>query len=864
MKSFFKKLSLVLAAAMVITMLPMQSAKAADVIIGERDGNKVTPVAQVEVGYNAEWGFLNVTPYDAAAYNSVKFTSSNKAVAVIGGAKNRNIQAIAAGKTTISFSCTNGKGTTFTAKSELEVVAKGQLKAFELKQTEKDVVIATFGSAADATAAKEKMTVELIKKTKSGQEIKLGSTAKPEVKDNTVVIKNLIPQLTYRVTVGTDSKDIEMTMGKYDSFQVVYGYAYVGKDKNILGSSIISGEVKPEVIVYDENGIIIDRPEYADGNLVFDYDSDVSDDDAFCYGDGTVEFSKAGSKCKVTVTYIYTDANNDEQKDTWTGWVYSTDYVAPAISGWASSIGLTKADKIGKDANYTNKELKVYEDYYLVFKLDGSDGKVYTGYNVSGQAACAESGKQVLTLDASQFDYYFAKAKDDNILSIYEGANSTKITGWSAGTSRIYLYKRVGTTRDTNKDEIVGLIDVTVKAEPKLTYVSLSTSSVDAWQNSMDTTRKVTVTVQDQYKQLFDIAETDIILKDKDGNQVNTGAYDVTEKKAGEYELALYLNQSTVFAADSKSVYTVAVGDKKANLSIGTKTVSTTGTPSYDLVVNDVKVTDKSIINATNVANIVSNIKVVETYSRVAVNAVNFWLVSDDPTSSEALAAIGTSTTPIVVIRNSAKKLVSQDKTNTIGTTAAPTRVGTSGFDFDAFTNVTATSKGKVGDCLLAGTFTATVYQNTANGLRKLSTKNFTISNNIKGIQSVDPTYQLKADGTVNKDAAVWGANETKGVYTVSASTTNALWLDLCARLNCFYDVDGNGSVTKDGGEIRSLKNNATTGLPNFEIVSVDYINGAKSDKEVYVRSITVKYTTAGDVYNQQTITLNKKLLINQ
>ena len=856
MKSFFKKLSLVLAAAMVITMIPMQSAKAADVIIGERgEGNKVTPVSQVEVGYNAVWGFLGVTDYNTAASKTVKFTSSNKAVATVNG---RTVTALSAGTTTISFSCTNSKGVAFTADSVLTVVAKGAKKAFTAKQTAYDTITVEFASEDAAKAAKDKIKVELVKTTVAKGRFTLPSNAKVAQNKEKLTITNLNAQLTYCVSLDGTSQDVYMTLNKPAQVILTYPITPVGKDTDITGQPNMNPSVTPVVEVVDAVGVVVARP--TNNNLSFSADIDKSTDTAVLTSsiDGNVVFNAQDAYCTVKVVYSYTD-NGEIKTLEDTAVAQACAYTEPGLGDWVAAIGATTAT--GKKAVYGGEKvtINVKDTYNLVYYFAGTDGNKYTGANVI-TTVTTDVAKQ---LNTARYEYYFAKADDSaSVLSLYQSANSASIKGWTKGTERVYLYKAktVG-TQAPSTDEIVGYIDVTVNAEPTITSMTLDKYSISGYRDGYEHKATVVATIKDQYNQAIDVAAANVTVKDKDINETILGtATEYVEKG----KVKINIDFATLPSFGTNVLYKtvnvcIANTNIKVPFTIYAQTVNQNSYVGYQVIADDCTVNDSKLRNATEVGKIGVNIKVVKTFGGVAYQTVPFVLSSDDITKT----AYTDISKPVVIITDASRKIVNEDKQGTqigTGTSAINVTNADEGFFFDAFKDNT----GNVADKLKTGTFTANIYQiTTASKVGAFSIKTgktFTISNAAKNIQSINANFQLTKDGDNVKvtDTAVWSADDAKTAFSVDdvSGDGNVFVTALLGKLYGWYDMNSNGKV--DDGEINTI-----SALTNANVVGKDIITGA-DNSEVYVKTITIQYTTAANVDVKQTITLNRKFKINQ
>ena len=139
MKSFFKKLSLVLAAAMIITLIPAQAAKAADAKVityaKQKESKAVEGAFELKVGDSEDFKFLGCPDYKTTGSKvNGGWTSSNEAVATV---NNKGVvTAVAAGTTEIAYNATGYTGSLFV------VVPADSYAVYLADQTTKEKVTA--------------------------------------------------------------------------------------------------------------------------------------------------------------------------------------------------------------------------------------------------------------------------------------------------------------------------------------------------------------------------------------------------------------------------------------------------------------------------------------------------------------------------------------------------------------------------------------------------------------------------------------------------------------------------------------------------------------------------------------------------
>jgi len=897
MKSFFKKLSLVLAAAMVITMLPAQSIKAAgnDVVIGpSKELAQASQKFTMEAGSTAKWGFWGASDY---AYktdaSSIRFTSSKPAVATV-DSTSRVVTAVSAGETIIKFSVTT-KSKTWTGEATLTVTAKGVVGNVEAKQYAKDTIYVTFATEDEAKAAKDNTKVQLIKKTSAREfEIPVNS-AKFTVKENVLQISQLSWGVTYRVLVnGKKVADVPMTKGTPTLLIVTYEPTAVGStttSKTITGTSNTNPTGAPTVTVYDENGIVIEQGESKNvSGLRFTSDSAKSKNASIISNtQGTVQFRAVDAYCYIKATYTF-KVDNVNKEITWEGYATAKKYEAPDLGGFVEGIAATKSDKRGKNVSYTGftAELNAKDERELSYYFVASDGYRYAGYNVYGTAGYTDDSdakKSIQQLDNGQYKFYFAK-EDANAtsVSISESGNRTYVKGWKAGTERVYLYRQLGNDRSAS-DEIMGYIDITVNPESVITYLELDSNAINGFANGYDRTATITAQIRDQYGNK---KAGNVVIVDKNGNNY-TGTNGIavannTDSTNGKSKITvtfanaagLFTTETTVREFYAKVENTnIQYGFTIACTSIGTPTTSNTG---YIINTSDKTIKDSTFIGTTSMANMVVPIKVIKTVDGNRYAAEAFYVASS--TTFTGLVA----GTKVVVITDSEGNAVNKDATASIGTGAGATYVNTAdkascggypGHPFDIVNDDTSNEDGIIGKNILVGTFTATLYEVTASGSRTLDSSSFTVTDGREKIQNINETYALKVSNkvaVVDTDNKIWD-NSTTGTPTVTVDSSNATTIaqgksdvydEVVDVLYGWYDKNSNGEAvdtTDSSDEVGTL----TQLFPTLDVVDDESDLIFSSDyREAYVKYITFTYVTGSGMKEKQTVELNRKFVIRR
>ena len=122
-------------------------------------------------------------------------------------------------------------------------------------------------------------------------------------------------------------------------------------------------------------------------------------------------------------------------------------------------------------------------------------------------------------------------------------------------------------------------------------------------------------------------------------------------------------------------------------------------------------------------------------------------------------------------------------------------------------------------------------------------------------IQSVDSTYQLKADS--DKVVRVKdGSNKDVAVTTAKGAYSDALVATIVGQLYGWYDANSDGKATTD--EVKSIALLA----PGFTVNTAlsKYYQGATG--ELYINYVTIEYSTPVGAKVQQRIPVDRKFQI--
>ncbi|MCR5585519.1 MAG: Ig-like domain-containing protein, partial [Lachnospiraceae bacterium] len=605
MKSFFKKLSLVLAAAMVITMLPLQSAKAVTKVNLGVDATKAAAgeTIELEVGATQKIGFYGVANYNTAGAKTKAWKSDNTSVATV---SNAYVKAVAPGTANISFTCTNN-GIDYAGTVKVVVIDPNAKSTISAKQTTWQTVVVTFADEAAAKAAKDGVVVERVKTSSKGT-FYLNVSAKPAVKDNTLVIEPLSNGVTYRITVPGATKPFEITMnvGAPDFVDISYGTVYMSSETktDITGESLRNPLVTPEVKVYDANGIVV-QTEAKGFKFSTDKTANVGNP-VFNTTKGTIRFNKLESSCYVKVVYSYKDANGktitlDPAETT----VSPVNYVAPNLQGFVEKITLVekdaKADEIvyPSDYNYT-AEIAVEQELALAFYFETPEGTKYAPDIVKSTVINSKNEKTMLNCKTNGAAYSYYVVKDDpnaNFISVKQNANTVLVRGWNEGSEVLCIYERAKAGKeDTLTDKLVGVLTVEVSEEAKVVDLGLEENSLSGFINTEINDDKVGVlkySLEDQYGKAINAY---LEIKATDGKPVSGITIEDNGKAKGKIKVDYNAFGKAVEGRELEISVKNQKDEFKDYITVTADEINTSGAKGYQLVVSDRTIKNKDFV----------------------------------------------------------------------------------------------------------------------------------------------------------------------------------------------------------------------------------------------------------------------------
>lgn len=875
MKSFFKKLSLVLAAAMVITMLPLQSTKAATKVNLGIDATKAAAgeTIELEVGATQKIGFYGVTNYNTAGAKTKVWKSDNTSVATV---TNAFITAVAPGTANISFSCTNN-GIDYTGTVKVVVKATSSVPQTQgnvsAKQTKWDTVEVTFADEEAAKAAKDKIVVERVKTSSKGT-FYLNVSAKPTQDKNVCKINPLSDGVTYRITVPGAAKPfvITMSVGAPDFVDISYDTVYMSSETktDISGNSLSNPLVQPTVNVYDANGVIVQTD--AKG---FKFSTDKTKNignPVFNTTKGTIRFNKLESSCYVKVVYSYKDANGKSVSlDPAETTVSPVTYVAPNLQGFVEKITLvdknTKPADIVYPSDYNYKaEIAVDQELALAFYFETPEGVKYVP-DIVKTTVKTDSFKEAKA-NGALYNYYVVK--DDPTatnISFRDNQNGTVyVRGWNEGSEVLCIYeKAVANKQDPLTDKLVGILNIEVEEEAKVVDLHLSDNTLNGFINTEITADKVGVikyTLEDQYGKAI---AANLEVKATDGKPLAGVTIEPSDDKTkGEIKVNYFTFGKSADGRELEISVKNQKDDFKDYITVTTDEIGNTS-PGYQLVVKDRTIKNKDLVNHIG-TGLVLSIDVANTFedNRKDLNAP-FYVIGDPDTSiakapasvQGALVAVITDEEGNTVTKDiSGRKFKLASELNNATSYFASVAAGDA-FNLDLFWGVgdaAAMATPVNSETLFTGTYTVTLYKTTNTGLSLIDAVEFTVANGIEKLQKTQNTYKLIQDPDnakavkVDKDHTGWNSD------TVTSATSTALVEQIVNTLWTWLDKDSDGEY--DSEELYQIGN-----LPGgVTYTDWKFVEGANGEKEIFIKYVTIKYQEAtGMPIIEQTIEINKK-----
>jgi len=478
MKSFFKKLSLVMALAMVVSMMaPAASAFAADLIIAGQEEAKADAKESysVEVGKEVDFKF-----YGAAAgwQDLYKWESADETIAkpLVNekGEQDGRFEGLKDGEVEVTLTIGEQKATVKLVVGKGNVVVED--KSFEVKQTTANTVEITF---ADAKYATKDIAVTKLGKTTTGTVTEIvWPVNKVELKDNKATVTTWVDFGTgeYRFTANGESVDAATAVGYPDFAVITYKNTYTYADNNNAAST-------PEIAVYDANGVKLTG--YT--NWYFE----LLNTDANAYVENTTGnlylwSVGAVANIKATLTYVVgTETKTVECPVVVTCQAKPAYTVNNYIEKYAVTESGTAFDKIvwGKSDVIINNEKAYYVTGIIKDSLDKTKS-----FNV------LFTDKDNALLDG----YYVRYASSNPSVALVNDVTG-EILGVNTGSAYVLVSLYKNATPNDIAVGVIAAIPVNVCAAKKATVLTLDKYVDTLLTEGEFTTSTVTATVKDQY-----------------------------------------------------------------------------------------------------------------------------------------------------------------------------------------------------------------------------------------------------------------------------------------------------------------------------------------------------------------------------
>ncbi len=506
MRKLGKILSLIVAAFIVVGMLPLNTAWAArgKVVLGESK-TTVSDKFELEVGESIDLNFYGATGYvyktDAA---SVHWKTDNSKIVSVD--RKGVITGVAPGSATISLTVTVASTRTSYEGSAQITVKDQQSVKFQLVSYEKAILIYSTEEAAKEAYSKGIKMKREIRRSIFGTADFRDDYCKAEIdfKDKNIInLKvNFLNNTKYRFFAegfepeGHDEIVSWETVPSYA--QLYYENAYMSSSggRDITGTKSLNYcEASPVFTLFDQNGIIIGTNSGSNGSfegvsgvsgtIKYFKDSATGNASLKTPAGGVVRISDMSQSITVHAVWTSDDKKTEIVSSGYT--VIPEEYVIPDLGGTVEAIVVTK-DK-GNDIDWSNGSN--WEGYVregdntskVLWYFLASDGKKYS--------ACADAyaADDINKLDSSKYSFVYEISGFENY-SYFEGGSvpstaqatvetrSGKILPYRSNSQvTISIYQcEEGKTYKTNKAFWVGEVVVNILDARDVDYIAIEDS----------------------------------------------------------------------------------------------------------------------------------------------------------------------------------------------------------------------------------------------------------------------------------------------------------------------------------------------------------------------------------------------------
>ena len=470
------------------------------------------------------------TTKKASSRAKITYTSNDETIATV--SEDGTVKGVKAGKATITAKLTIGKDTA-TATQEVEVKNYVLSTVAQNKLTELTATVT--GDTKNLKATDFAIKSEATKVVYPVSKVSVDS--KDASKVTLTLFSELKDAATYDVTLDGITKTFVASDGKVAS---------IALDKATIPYAT---ETEVKLVSKDANGVVVKELKYGETDSNYDFTINTNGNG---YTNGSkLYLNKVGDTATAEITYKTGkyDQNGKPEGNIGPNKVTITATAQSEVNNFAVRIDDT-AKKFDK-AKDTNK-IAVNETKVAMFKIQNADNQEISDYS---KYTFESSDKSVLMLASNKVGTN----------------NSIAITALKNGTAYILVKK---------DDKVVGSVAIDIVAERAVATLDVDKSAVTLSQDLTNDTKKVNVTLKDQYGDKWagdynlnvECLSTDA--KNAQGNTLTVNA--VNANAASKYfTFTAKTGKDVTFNATAeKGNYVYKISYKKDNKEVAAKTVS--------------------------------------------------------------------------------------------------------------------------------------------------------------------------------------------------------------------------------------------------------------------------------------------------
>ncbi len=534
MRKLVKTFSYIIAAIMVICLLPAKNALAARgrVALGETKYSTADSY-EMTVGETKDLNFYGAKGYIYKTDSgSVFWKTTNSGIVSVD--KKGLITAVAPGTAIVSMTVTVASTRT-SYEGSVTVNVKGKQSGntengqqisdnVDFALVAFDRAVLRYATADQASEALKKgISLKRVRKFNTGAKIYTTVIPRLSIDNENKNIINIDTTFTngalYLITAeGLNKNGAEVTVS-WDTqaayAELTYENAFLSESGglDITGKKTLSYcDATPRFELYDENNIVIGRA--VDGGS-FIGASGVSGKLRYVLrnsGSGNASLRSTGSgivrisKLSQTPT-VYATWTSDDNKtviSTRDCTIVPQQYVAPDLGGIAEGIVVTNAT--GNDVDWSGSEfwqasMPATTSANVLFYFLGSDGRKYS------PSSLAHTADDIYPLNTTEYRFIYLLDQDsEKIASL--NRTSGKLTAYDEGdiVINIWLCEK-GKTFWTDYAQLVGQLNVSITEEPSFDWVEFEEYVMSVDHSDNLSSLRVKFDLQDQYGELFKIEE---------------------------------------------------------------------------------------------------------------------------------------------------------------------------------------------------------------------------------------------------------------------------------------------------------------------------------------------------------------------